>query len=171
MISATKSFKTHNVTPNALSIASTLIDLGANRQEIITHLYQTKTISTLKLWGRILSRLQSDPQTKLVWSKLNPHDFTESGSTEKEVAGVIDDLIAASPMAEIIILFYQTEIGKTKVIARSLISTNILNLTRTFSPQGDGSEAIFELDQDLEKAEATVIETVSGQLKSSIDIK
>ena len=171
MISATKSFKTANVTPNALTIAGKLIDLGANRQEVITHLYQTKTISTLKLWGRILSRLQSDSQTKLVWSKLNPHDFTESGASDKEVIGVIDDLISASPMAEIIILFYQLLPGQTKVIVRSLANVNILNLIRTFAPQGDKGEAFFTLDQNLEATEQVVIETVRQQLKTFADLK
>ena len=62
MIAATRSFKTENVTPISLTIASELMNLGANRQEIITKLYQTKTISILKLWGKILTRLQSDPE-------------------------------------------------------------------------------------------------------------
>ena len=166
MIAGTKSFKTANVTPNSLTIASRLIDLGANRQEIITHLYQTKTISTLKLWGRILSRLQSDSQSKLVWSKLNPHDFTESGATAQDIPGVIDDLIAASPVAEIVLLFYQTELGQTKVIARSLTAENILNLTRIFAPQGDKSQATFTVLQNLEDAATLVIETVTKQLRS-----
>ena len=166
MIAGTKSFKTANVTPNSLTIASRLIDLGANRQEIITHLYQTKTISTLKLWGRILSRLQSDSQSKLVWSKLNPHDFTESGATAQDIPGVIDDLIAASPVAEIVLLFYQTELGQTKVIARSLTAENILNLTRIFAPQGDKSQATFTVLQNLEDAATLVIEAVTKQLRS-----
>lgn len=164
MISATKSFRTINVTPSSLQAASQLIDLGAKRQEIITNLYQTKTIKILKLWGRILSRLESKQQSKIIWSKLSPHDFTETGATEKEIVGVIDDLIANSPLAEIVIIFYQTEAEKTKVIARSLGSNSILNLTRTFSPQGDKHQVLFSLSKNLEETEREVIEVVASQL-------
>lgn len=164
MIAGTKSFKTANVTPNSLTLASQLIELGAKRQEIITHLYQTKTINTLKLWGRILARLQSYPQYKLIWSKLNPHDFTESSSQESEISGVIDNLIAMSPLVEIIILFYQTSLNETKVIARSLGTTNILNLTRAFSPQGDKGEVLFTLNKNLEEAEKEIMEAIIAQL-------
>ncbi len=163
IIAATRSFKTANVTPNSLTLASQLIELGAKRQEIITHLYQTKTINTLKLWGRILARLQSYPQYKLIWSKLNPYDFTESGAQESEVSGVIDNLIAMSPLAEIIILFYQTSLNETKIIARSLGTTSILNLTRTFTPQGDKGEVFFILNKNLEEAEKEVTEVIIAQ--------
>ena len=110
--------------------------------------------------------MESDSQTKLVWSKLNPHDFTESGATAQDIPGVIDDLIAASPVAEIVLLFYQTELGQTKVIARSLTAENILNLTRIFAPQGDKSQATFTVLQNLEDAATLVIEAVTKQLRS-----
>jgi len=165
MISATKSFKTSNVTPKTLQIASELINAGAKRQEIITHLFQTKTINTLKLWGKILSRLQYDQDSKVIWSKLNPNDFTESNTSEKDVSGVIDDLISTSPLAEIVILFYQTDINVTKVLARSLGNSSIQSLTRSFSPTGDKNEAKFSLNKTLDLAEKEVINIIKGSFK------
>ncbi len=166
LISKTKSFKTNQVTPQALKIAGELINLGANRKEIVTHLYQTKTISTLKLWGRILSRLQADPTFKMVWSKLDLHDFTEAGATAKDISGVIEDLIASSPMAQIIILFYQLGLNQTKVILHTQDLTNALALSRQFTPLGDKNNASFVVNADLEQTENQVLTAIKSQINS-----
>ncbi|MBU1130766.1 DHH family phosphoesterase [Patescibacteria group bacterium] len=164
MIVATRSFKTENVTPESLTIASELINLGANRQEIVTRLFQTKTISTLKLWGKVLTRLQSDQTKKIIWSKLDPHDFTETGASPKNLHGVVDELISASPLAEVIALFYQTEPQTTQVILYAQRSKNALMLSRKYLSSGDKNYAHFNLDKSLDEAEAEII----GHLKSQI---
>lgn len=107
MISKTRSFKSLSVTPRTLGIASQLIARGARREEIIKNLYQTKTIGTLKLWGRALMRLKGDSESKIVWSLLTRDDFITSGAEEEELPEVIDELIANSPEAEIVVLLYE----------------------------------------------------------------
>ncbi|MFA5413497.1 MAG: hypothetical protein WC348_03075, partial [Patescibacteria group bacterium] len=107
MISKTRSFKSPNVTPRTLGIASQLIARGARREEIIKNLYQTKTIGTLKLWGRVLMRLKNDPSAKIVWSLITRDDFITSGAEVEELPEVIDELIANSPDANIVVLFYE----------------------------------------------------------------
>ncbi len=107
MISKTRSFKSPNVTPRTLGIASQLVARGARREEIVKNLYQTKTIGTLKLWGRALMRLKSDPSAKIVWSLLTRDDFITSGAEAEDLPEVIDELIANSPDADIVVLFYE----------------------------------------------------------------
>lgn len=107
MISKTRSFKSPNITPRTLGIASQLVARGARREEIIKNLYQTKTIGTLKLWGRVLMRLKNDPSAKIVWSLLTRDDFITSGAEVEELPEVIDELIANSPDANIVVLFYE----------------------------------------------------------------
>ena len=165
IISKTKSFKTANVSPEILNIASELIQLGADRKDIVTHLYQTKTIATLKLWGKVLSRLQTDLGYRLVWSKLDVHDFTESGAAEKDLAGVIDDLIANSPLLDIAVLFYQTRPEKTKILIYAAGRYNALHLTRQFMPAGDRQLAVVEIEADLDKAEKLILPALTQQLE------
>lgn len=164
LISKTRSFKTNQVTPEALTIASNLINLGANRRQIVTQLYQTKNINTLKLWGKILARLQIDPTAKLIWSKLDLHDFTDSGASAKDVVGVIDELIATSPLAEIIILFYQINLEQTKVLLHSQGLISALKLAREFEPLGDKTNASFVVNENLSLAEQKVILSIKAQV-------
>lgn len=164
MIAATRSFKTENVTPESLTIASELINLGADRQEIVTRLYQTKTIPTLKLWGKVLTRLQSDQTKKLIWSKLDPHDFTETGASTKNLHGVIDELIATSPLAEVIVLFYQIESQTTHVILHAQGLKNAISLVRKYSPTGNKNFAYFKVEGTLDEAGAEVISYLKLQI-------
>lgn len=164
LISKTKSFKTNQVTPRALTIAGELINLGANRKEIVAHLYQTKTIATLKLWGKILSRLQADPALKIVWSKLDLHDFTEAGATEKDLAGVAEELITSSPLAQIVVLFFQLGLNQTKVLLHTQNLSNALVLTREFNSSGDKKNASFVVNEGLEQTEQLVLNSLKKQI-------
>ncbi len=164
IISKTKSFKTSKVSPEVLNVASELIKLGADRKEIVSKLYQTKTIPTLKLWGKVLSRLQSSPDHKLVWSKLDLHDFTESGTADKNLAGVIDELIINSPAAEIVILFYQNKPEQTKVIIHTEGAQNALSLCRPYMPVGDKTNASFTVEKNLDKTEEEFLNQVKNQI-------
>lgn len=164
LISKTKSFKTNQVTPRALTIAGELINLGANRKEIVTHLYQTKTIATLKLWGKVLSRLQADTLNKIVWSKLDLHDFTEAGATEQDLTGVVEELISSSPLSQIIILFSQIGLNQTKVFLHSQDATSALSLCREYNPVGDKKTASFTVNEGLEQTEKLVLTSLKNQI-------
>jgi len=168
LISATQGFRTAKVTPQSLVAAGELMKLGANRQNIVNQLYQTKTIDALKLWGRLLSRLQYDPRLKLIHSKLNPFDFTESNATEKDLGNIIDELISHHPSAELIILFYQTTNGQTQVLAKSLSNANLLSLLKPFEPRGSAQQVGLTLAKNLEDAEKEIIDFLTQQIQPII---
>ncbi|OGH83651.1 MAG: hypothetical protein A2261_02400, partial [Candidatus Magasanikbacteria bacterium RIFOXYA2_FULL_44_8] len=104
MIIKTKSFKTTNVSPATLNLASQLINSGGDREKIIQQLYRTKSISTLKLWGAALTHLQYDARLGLVWTSITRDDFVRSGAGESDLDGIIDELLANSPEAKMILV-------------------------------------------------------------------
>jgi len=111
MISRTRSFRTSNVTPKTLQISSELVTLGARRADIVQGLWRTQSISTLKLWGRVLSRLEQDRESGIVWAVLTDADFVESGASSAAVEGVVDELIAYAPSAKVVIIGRHTRDG------------------------------------------------------------
>jgi len=109
IIAETKSFRTPTVTPRTLEIASQLVAAGAQREEIVRLMYRTRSIATLKLWGRALARLKYDPALGLASSVLVRQDFVHAGASEKDLPDVIEELIANAPEAEIIALIHEQE--------------------------------------------------------------
>ncbi len=172
IISKTRSFKSVSVTPRTLDIASELVAAGGRRDEIVQSLYRTRSIATLKLWGRALARLKFDPVTKIAWSVLVRQDFIHAGAEEADLADVIDELMMNSPESEIVGLLYEQDTavapGKIAGIC-ALISTekhaSALGLVSTLKPEGDRRTArLCFPNTSILDAEKTVLSTIQRSL-------
>jgi nanoRNase/pAp phosphatase (c-di-AMP/oligoRNAs hydrolase) len=136
MISKTRSFKDGALTPQSLTAASDLVALGAKRDLIVAKLYRTKTISTLKLWGRTLARMKFDPTLKLVSSVLTRQDFVLAGANIRDLADIVDELISAAPEAETVALIYEMEDGSVCCTVRNDARRNADSLTAPWGGEG-----------------------------------
>lgn len=111
IISKTKVFQSNTVTPRSLAVASHLVAAGGRRDDIIRHLYQTKTLPTLRVWGRALANLKTSPNQAVVWSTVTGADLRASEATPTDAAGVLDELMVNAPTATYYVLFIETPGG------------------------------------------------------------
>lgn len=167
IVSKTKSFQSTTVTPRSLAISSHLIENGARRDDIIKHLYRTKSISTLKLWGRALARLKTENDGRIVWSLLNRQDFQKSGANEEELEGVVDELIVNTPNAEIIVIVYEGSSDQVKVIIHTIKSIDGFRLFKKYKPAGTQNfTKIILSGKQLLQVEKEVLDIARAYLKS-----
>ena len=165
MIAKTKSFRNENVTPKTLKIASNLIAAGARRDEIVEHLYKTRTMETLRLWGRALARLKSSQEGALVWTLLTRQDFVQSGAKDDSIENVVEELMMSSPNAKIGVLFYEKKDGKIEAIVHALRPHDALYLGAPFRASGTREEAVLSLkDDEIVSAEKAVIRHIEKQI-------
>ncbi|MFH1789989.1 MAG: DHH family phosphoesterase [bacterium] len=160
IISKTRSFKTSNITPNTLNIASELMKIGADREKIIRGLYYNKTMQSLKIWGTALSRLQSEPGLGLVWTTITKEDFINSGASERELNEVVDELIANSPEAKTILLLYENENDPNRVhcVVSCNHENNAIDIARKYNAIGNKSRAKFSIEnKSLTEARQQII--------------
>lgn len=155
IITDTGSFQNANTTPRAFDASAQLVSHGARQQEIIQHIFKTKQLTTLKLWGRILSKMQTDEKFHVVWSVLTQKDFAETGAAENETGGIIDELLSNAPGAEIICLLKEKKDG---LVSGSIRTTNpsidAAALAETFGGGGHTRAAGFKVTGlPLEKVE------------------
>lgn len=148
MISKTKSFQSSSVTPRSLAIASHLVSSGARRDDIIKNLYQTKSLPVLKLWGRALMRLQSSHHQRFVWTELNSEDLKRSGALLRDVPGVIDELIANTAGAEIILVLADVD-GQAFAFASTARTVDALQLFSPYDPHGTRQFVSFQIKKPL----------------------
>lgn len=164
LVAKTRSFKTANVTPKTLEIASQLLAAEADRETIIKNLYHSRSVSTLNLWGRALARLKSQDGNKLTWSLITEHDFLEAGAEENDLPDVVEELISFIPGVETVVLFYQ-KADKICVLVNTLKNQNALYLASAFNPQGSKNLAtFFLLEKTLLEAEKEVIDKIKEKL-------
>lgn len=117
IIARTHSFQDPLTTPKAFLKASQLVGLGARQQEIITHLFKTKSLSLLKLWGRALARLKILEHNKTAYSVLNPQDMEKSESEDKELPLVLHELVNNMSDFKVLGLVAQKKSGETVIFA------------------------------------------------------
>jgi nanoRNase/pAp phosphatase (c-di-AMP/oligoRNAs hydrolase) len=157
MIAKTKSFKHSRVTPKTLQTASKLMAKGAERETIVRELYRTRSVHTLRLWGRALARLKADEHVNIVWSLLSQQDFMHAGGKEEDLPDVIDELIASSPKAKIVVLLYEDREHHICGIIRAERPFDAIALAARFKPAGTREEVrlcftnktIVEVEKEL----------------------
>lgn len=164
LITETKSFKTTNITPHALQVASQLVALGGRREEIINALYRSRQLNVLKLWGRVLVNLQERVQGTLVWASITSNDFTDTHTEPAHLADIIDELIINMPKAQLIILLYETKTG-TRALLHSVKNLNALELTANFNSQGTRNLASLVMPKPLAEASSLLITQLEEKLK------
>ncbi|MBI3963799.1 MAG: DHH family phosphoesterase [Candidatus Kerfeldbacteria bacterium] len=159
IISKTKSFQTPSVTPKSLTIASHLITSGARREEIVQHLYRTKSVTILKLWGRVLSRLQFDRTQQIVWATISRDLIADTTNVPDQLRGIIDELIVNIPDARSIFLLWEAAPNEVWSIVSTDTATDALALFREYHPSGtqDFTELHFP-GVNLTQAEQRVLE-------------
>ncbi len=146
LITDTGSFQHSNTSPQAMETAAELLDLGARQQEIIKQIYKTKKLSTLKLWGLVLSKVKSDPVHRIVWSTVAKQDLDSVGASSEESEGIIDDLLSNAPGAEIIMLAKHSDEGVVSVSMRSTTnSVDVGAFCRTLGGGGHVRAAGFKV--------------------------
>lgn len=121
IITDTGSFQNANTTPESFDAAAELIDLGGRQQEIIRHIYKTKQLNSLKLWGKILSKIQVNETYRYLWSSATQADFQQTGTTSADKGDIIDELMSNAQEADVILLLEEKPDGS---LHGSLRSTN-----------------------------------------------
>lgn len=165
LITDTGSFQNTNTTPKSLTVSAQLVAAGGRQQEIIQHVYKTKPLSTLRLWGRALTKLQYDADARMVWSSLSAKDFADTGGTTSEAKQVIDALMSSAPDAEIIVLLRESE-GKVDGSVRTAKGVDATKIVGFWNGGGHTGAAGFDVPGTLEQNEAKVIKQIrSWQLE------
>ncbi len=100
----TATFAHPNATPRTLAVSAGLVEAGAPLSDISRRLYRSKPEAQLRLFGRILGRLESIEGGRVVWSTLLDADLAATGTEAPHSEGIID-LLAQAEEAEVAILF------------------------------------------------------------------
>ncbi|PIR13081.1 hypothetical protein COV49_03395 [Candidatus Falkowbacteria bacterium CG11_big_fil_rev_8_21_14_0_20_39_10] len=172
IISKTKNFKTPNITPHTLLTTSQLISMGGRREDIVNHLYRSRNLNVLKLWGRVLARLSGALDNKLIWSALTQADFQKTDSSEQDLGDVIDELIVSIPQAKVIAIIYEKiaedNTAQTSLIVYSTKNISSADLIKAYNPIGTKRIAQAVIPKPLADAQDEVIEAIKEKMNKLI---
>ncbi len=113
----TATFAHPNATARTLAVTAALVEAGAPLSDTSRRLYRTKPDAQLRLFGRVLERLQTTPDGLVSWSSLLAADQAATGTAPEHSEGIID-LLAQSDRAEVAILFKEAD-DATRISVRT----------------------------------------------------
>ncbi len=172
IITDTGSFQNANTTPRSFATAAHLIRQGARQQEIIQHVFKTKQLSTLRLWGRILSNMKIDNRYRFVWSTISKKDLMETGSREDETGGIIDELMTNAPGTEIVLLLKEKPEGIVSGSIRTTTpSVDASALAEMFGGGGHVQAAGFKINsKDIYEMEKMIVAKIKEKQKERLQL-
>jgi phosphoesterase RecJ-like protein len=163
----TATFAHPNATPRTLAVSAALVEAGAPLSDISRRLYRTKPDSQLKLFGRVLDRLETSPDRRVIWSTLRLADLEETDAIPAHSEGIID-LLAQSETAEVSMLLKEQEDGTTRLSVRTRPGgVDATVLTGTWGGGGHARAAGATLPLPLEPA-VTAACAVAGRLAGEV---
>lgn len=168
VIMDTGNFQHPNATPRTLIVAAALKQAGADLSDIARRIYRVKPVSQLVLFGRVLARLQTECDGRVVYSTLEIADLAAAGADAAESEGLVDMLTQARD-AEVAILFKEGPDGTTRISVRTREGgVDATVLTAAFGGGGHARAAGATVPQPLEQARGAVL-AVSSRLVDGIE--
>ncbi|QQR54769.1 DHH family phosphoesterase [Candidatus Peregrinibacteria bacterium] len=172
IVTDTGSFQHSNTTPEAFEVAADLLDRGARQQEIIKHIYKTKSLASLKLWGRVLSKIVYEPSLRLVYSTITLQDLADTGAASDDNGGIIDELMTSAPGAEVVFLLKEKEPGYVSGSMRAPGQlADVSEIAKNMNGGGHKKAAGFRLrNMSLQEAIEEAKKQVAKHLLPKLDV-
>ncbi len=152
----TATFAHPNATPRTLAVAAALVEAGAPLSDISRRLYRTKPEAQLRLFGRVLDRLESADDGRVIWSTLFEADLTETGTLPAHSEGIID-LLAQAEAAEVSIMFKEDVRGTRLSVRTRPGGVDATVLTGRFGGGGHARAAGATIEQPIADARPAVL--------------
>ena len=153
-------FRFSNTSPTTLRIAARLVEKGAEPFRISEQVYETKTLGSLKLLGRVLDTLQTDEAGKVAWVEVRREWLSEFGVDEGQTEGFVNYPRMVKGV-EVALLFRESAEGKIRVGMRSRGDFDVSALAEVFTGGGHSRAAGCSVEAtSLEDARQAVLRKV-----------
>jgi nanoRNase/pAp phosphatase (c-di-AMP/oligoRNAs hydrolase) len=145
IIEETHSFQKSNTNPQTFSLASLLVTRGAEKEKIIQSLYKTKPFNYLKLWGRLLGRLEYETQRNSAWIDVLPADFQETGCLSSDLFEISNELQDMLPQLNASFILWNDEPDETMALVQSLRFDFLAKLNLELSGSLKNHQGLFKI--------------------------
>jgi phosphoesterase RecJ-like protein len=161
----TATFAHPNATPRTLAVSAALVEAGAPLADISRRLYRSKPTPQLRLFGRVLDRLESVDGGRVIYSTLLDTDLLATGTQPPHSEGIID-LLAQAEEAEVAILFKEAGPGTRISVRTKPGGVDATVLTGAFGGGGHARAAGATVALPVEGARTAVLAEASRLVAS-----
>lgn len=150
ILTDTGHFSNLGTTQEAMEIAAELLAKGADHSTITKATMRSKSIGTLQLWGRALSRLSINRSSGIVSTVVTLEDLQECGVDSEATTGISNFLNSLSE-GKIALVLQEEPGGMVKGSLRTTSDSNVADIAKQFGGGGHAKAAGFKIRGTLVK--------------------
>jgi phosphoesterase RecJ-like protein len=155
LITDTGRFAFQNTNAGAFAGASEMIAYGVDPSEISMLVYDSKSLASLQLDARLISRIQYAAGGRVVYSWVTEDDFRELKVSREETEGL--PTILRSVEGTDVAILLREEPKRVRVNLRAKASCDVGEFARRFEGGGHKAAAGFTLNMSLDEAQAQIL--------------
>jgi phosphoesterase RecJ-like protein len=155
LMTDTGRFSFQNTTAEAFSGAGEMIAAGVDPAEASMKVYDCKSLGSLQLDARLISRIDYAANGRVVYSWVTEEDFRELGVSRDETEGLPTILRSVEGIDVAILL--REEGGRIRVNLRAKTTCDVGEFARRFDGGGHKAAAGFTLEATLDDAKALIL--------------
>jgi len=150
----TGSFQYPSTSPRTLEIAADLMKKGAYLPKIVQYTYQTKSLPTLRAWGKALSKVEINKFLEMAVSAISFEDLKKINAKLEDLSGVVS-IINTVPDIRVALLLTQIDETHVKGSLRSTqnAGVDVAKMAEQFGGGGHKLAAGFTVKGKLVKTE------------------
>jgi nanoRNase/pAp phosphatase (c-di-AMP/oligoRNAs hydrolase) len=148
IIEATESFQSPRTSPYTLKTASQLIKTGADQKKIVKNLFKNQDLNTIKLWGKVMSKMIFEKKFGLCFSYLSKKDLENQEISQNQIKLIFDKIRSSYDKNKTFLLLWEKEETKTRGLIQNANQELLKEIT-----QGKlwGKAVYFKTNKSLEK--------------------
>ena len=160
----TGGFRHSNTIARTHEIAADLLRLGADVRAVHHHLFESTSLATIRLMGRVFTEFELSAGGRVAWVVLSKKLMEEVGAATDDVEGVTEALRAIDGVV-VSILFKEIGEKATKISLRSIGAADVNRFARQFGGGGHSNAAGAFVREPL----VSVVERVVQAARDAFD--
>jgi phosphoesterase RecJ-like protein len=153
LVTDTGRFSYGNTTPAALRDAADMIRAGADAARIYARVYESRSVESLALLGRVLSRITLANGGRIAYSWMSDTDLSETGAIAEDTENIIDVVRQVGRVDAVV--FFKVQHDDVKISLRAKCPTlDVAAVAHAFGGGGHtaaaGGSAPLPLDSAIE---------------------
>jgi len=160
----TGKFSYESVTSRTHRIAAELLDVGIDLKDINIKIYESYSLESTKLFIKALNTLKLYSDNRVALVKVSQRMLKETNASLDDTDGISSFIRGIGPV-EVSCLLKEVEEGEIKVSLRSKNYVDVSKVCAKFNGGGHVRAAGCTIFEDLDTAEAMIIEEINRHLR------
>jgi len=165
VVTDTGSFRFSSVKPSTLKAAAALLEAGASISKVARRVYETRSLSSVKLLGMALSNVRTTADGRIAYASVTRDQMALSSAADAESEGIVN-YVRSVRGAQVGILFRESRDGGTKVSLRARDGLDISQVARLFGGGGHRTAAGCTVERPLSEAVDLILDAVRKWMES-----